>query len=102
MATKGSVAKEHVIEKIMSAFGSDYIGVFDGKVYVWADDGGDRVQISLSLTCPKVMRGVEETGPAVLNFDDEPSAAKPTGFQPATVSAEEQETLVALMQKLGL
>lgn len=99
---KGAIGKEHVIEKIMSAFGSDYIGVFDGKVYVWADDGGDRVQISLALTCPKVMRGVEETGPAVLNFDDEPSAAKPTGFQPATVSAEEQETLAALMEKLGL
>ncbi len=50
---KGSVAKEKVVEKLKSAFGADYIGEFDKKVYLWADDGGERVQITISMTCHK-------------------------------------------------
>ena len=54
MAAKGTVAKAKVIEKIKEALGADFIGEVDKKVYVWADDGGERIQIALSLTCPKV------------------------------------------------
>ena len=35
------------------AFGADYIGEQDKKIYVWADDGGERVQIAIAMTCPK-------------------------------------------------
>ena len=54
MATKGTVAKAKVIEKIKEALGADFIGEVDKKVYVWADDGGEKIQVALSLTCPKV------------------------------------------------
>ena len=54
MAAKGTVAKAKVIEKIKEALGADFIGEVDKKVYVWADDGGERIQVALSLTCPKV------------------------------------------------
>ena len=54
MATKGSKAKEYVENKIKEAFGENFIAIVDKKIYVWADDGGERIQVALSLTCPKV------------------------------------------------
>ena len=97
---KGQIAKDNVAQKIMTTFGKDYIGEFDKKHYVWADDGGNKVQIAISLTCPKVYRGVEETTTNVLNFEDD--TPKGSDFQPAEISQEEQDTLAALMEKLGL
>lgn len=100
---KGNIAKEKVTKIIADAFGADYVGEFDKKLYVWADDGGTKVQVSISLTCPKVYRGVEETGPSEMNFDDdEAPATAATGFTPADISKEEQDTLAALMERLGL
>jgi hypothetical protein len=40
---KGQIAKDNVAQKIMTTFGKDYIGEFDKKHYVWADDGGNKV-----------------------------------------------------------
>ena len=100
---KGTIAKEKVTKIIADAFGADYIGEFEKKLYVWADDGNDRIQVSIALTCPKVYRGVEETAPTALNFDDdEDSSAKQDSFKPAEISQEEQNTLADLMAKLGL
>ena len=101
---KGQIAKEKVADKIKSAFANDYIGEFDKKHYVWADDGnGQKVQIAIALTCPKVLRGVEETAPTALNFDDDDlPAVQAAAFKPAEISQEEQDTLAELMAKLGL
>lgn len=53
--SKGAAAKERVTNKIISAFGSDFIAIDDKKkIYVWADDNGEKVQIALSLTMPKI------------------------------------------------
>ena len=87
---KGNIAKQNVENKIKEAFGADYIGVFDKKLYVYADDGGERVQIALTMTCPKVFIGV-----------DTPTET-PDVFQPAEISQEEQDNLRALIEKLGL
>ena len=35
---RGSVAKVEVKSRISSAFGKDYIGEYDGKLYVWANE----------------------------------------------------------------
>lgn len=100
---KGNIAKENVVKILEKAFGDDYVGEFDKKYYVWADDGGNRVQISIALTCPKVYRGVEETTSTEMNFDDDDSAANSAqSFTPADISQEEQDTLAALMERLGL
>ena len=32
---KGSVAKENVIKKLAAAFGDNFIGDYDKKVYLW-------------------------------------------------------------------
>ena len=44
---RGSIAKESVVKKIAAEFGADFIGEYDKKVYVWANDGGERVQIAI-------------------------------------------------------
>lgn len=100
---KGNIAKENIVKVLEKAFGDDYIGEFDKKYYVWADDGGNRIQISIALTCPKVYRGVEETASTEMNFDDDTeSAAEENVFKPADISKEEQDTLAQLMERLGL
>lgn len=57
MAARGSIAKDAVVKRLMEAFGEDYIGEFDKKQYVWANDGGQKVQIAIALTCPKTNVG---------------------------------------------
>lgn len=100
---KGNIAKENIVKVLEKAFGDDYIGEFDKKYYIWADDGGNRIQISIALTCPKVYRGVEETASTEMNFDDDAeSAVEESSFKPADISKEEQDTLAQLMERLGL
>ena len=104
MAAKGTVAKEKVTKVIADAFGADYIGEFDKKLYVWADDGSGKIQVCLALTCPKVYRGVEETTSPEMNFDDDEASADAGegSFKPADITQEEQDTLADLMARLGL
>lgn len=40
---RGAIAKEEVIRKIADAFGESFIGEVDKKIYLWANDGGERV-----------------------------------------------------------
>ena len=104
MATKGTTAKEKVTKAIADAFGADYIGEFDKKLYVWADDGSGKIQVCIALTCPKVYRGIEETTSPEMNFDDDeaPAAEASSTFKPADITQEEQDTLADLMARLGL
>lgn len=97
MAVKGAIAKNKVTQIIANAFGNDFIGEFDKKLYVWADDGGSRVQISLALTVPKNLKGPDVTIPTSA-FPEEKSVSEPKN----EISKEEQDTLAALMEKLHL
>ena len=100
---KGQIAKQKATEIIAEAFGDNYIGEFDKKLYIWAKDGAEKVQIAIALTCPKVYRGIEETAPTALNFeDDEPSVNTGTAFKPAEITQEEKDTLADLMKRLNL
>lgn len=102
---KGAIAKQNVINKIKAAFGADYIGEYDKKIYVWAQENGERIQIALSLTCPKVQVAVANT-PVTGDFnfeDDAPSTVVAAGaFQPADITPEERARVNDLMEKLGL
>ena len=100
MAVKGAAAKEQVIKRISSAFGEDFIGEVDKKIYVWANDNGEKVQIAISLTCPK---NFVENVPSVKNKNDEVldfSAETPTAN--VEISDEEKKNIAELMAKLGL
>lgn len=97
---KGQESKDNVKKKIIEAFGADYAGEYDKKLYVWTTENGVRSQVCLTMTCPKVFRGVEETTPTALNFDDDGDF--PTSTAATEISAEEKETLAQLMERLGL
>lgn len=97
---KGAMAKQLVENKIAQVFGNDFIGNIDKKLYVWADDGGERVQIAISMTCPKVFVGdAVDTG--ALDFEAMTPIKAPEPA-PAEITKEETDNLTALMERLGL
>ena len=99
---RGSNAKVEVENKIATAFGENYIGCYDKKLYVWADDGGEKVQIAITLTCPKVPVGQVENG---MDFDNMNAAAtegQNFEFKPAEITKEETDNIKKLLAELGL
>ena len=101
---KGTNAKNSVINKTAMAFGTDYIGEIDKKVYVWADDGGEKVQIAIALTCPKnpVETGGVSTAPVSgWDFSDKAVTAS-TPVSKAEITPEEQARIADMMNRLGL
>ena len=102
---RGTIAKQAVMTKLAEAFGKDFIGEHDKKVYVWANDGGERVQISMALTCPKTMINAMDAempeAPAG-DFDWSMDTPAPVAKAPAEISQEEKDTVAELMAKLGL
>ena len=101
---KGAVAKQNVVAKLKEVFGENYIGENANKHYVWADDGGEKVQIAISLTCPKTPIGTVDMSSAFgdgLDFEAEPVLVQ-TKFEPAEITPEETKNLADLMASLGL
>lgn len=101
---RGTIAKEKVAEKIKAAFGNDYIGIFDKKIYLWSDDGGERVQIALTATCPKVMIETVNTKELSYNAGRDFTATDNVAVAPEKVeiSDEERANVRKLMQRMGL
>lgn len=108
MAAKGSVAKENVIKKLAFAFGDNFIGEYDKKVYVWENDGGEMVQIAISLTCPKTPIQVDKTistSGGDWDFSDNPkvdTVVAVSNAAPAEITEEEKQNIADLLLKLGL
>lgn len=101
MAAKGAIAKETAKKKIISAFCSDYIGEYDKKIYVWVQGAAGKEQVAISITCPKIQRGIEETLQTTMSFEDE--EIQPNNpFKPAEISLEERKTLEDLMRRVGI
>lgn len=106
---RGAIAKENVAKKIAQVFGSDFVGEYDKKLYVWSEENGEKIQIAISMTCPKNPIG----GDNGINFDAEPGnsldfenmsagPASPTSFTPTEISEEEKKNVENLMKSLGL
>lgn len=97
---KGANAKIAVTNKIANAFGEDWIGEVNKKLYVWADDGGERVQISIALTCPKTPIDAPDKNYVPDNDWSEESASVPKAK--VEISEEEKKNISDLMERLGL
>jgi hypothetical protein len=102
---RGSIAKEDVIQKIAQAFGADYLGCADKKYYVYGMENGEKIQIAISLTCPKV--DVEFAAQPLKGMDwnettvgDAPAAQ--VSLPVTEVTQEERDTIAELMSRLGL
>ena len=105
---KGAEAKANVVKKLQEAFGADFVGEYDKKIYVWAQENGEKIQIAISMTCPKTPVGADtidfkaEPGDS-LNFEDMSAAPiKGGAAAPAEISADEQKNIAELMARLGL
>lgn len=102
---RGSVAKEKVTNKIANAFGEDFIGEVNKKLYVWCDDGDTRVQICIALTCPKTMIDAPDKNFVPDNdwSDDNKGALREAPSLPAaTITEDEKKNISDLMARLGL
>lgn len=99
---KGAIAKEALIKRFATAVGADYCGELDKKYYFWSTENGERVQIAVSMTCPKTPVTFQGNG-GDLNFEDDNGtpavAAKPS---PVSMDEDEAATLERLMNELGL
>ena len=98
---KGTVAKEQIAKKMAEVFGADWIGERDKKYYLWANENGERIQIAISMTCPKTPIGEAgaTTDSNVLNFEDGTTAG---GETPIEITIDEKKNVVDLMARLGL
>ena len=105
---RGNTAKENVANKLREAFGQDWIGEFDKKYYIYANDGGEKVQIAITLTCPKNPIQVDttvSTASGDWDFSDEPKVNNTVAVAnagPAEITEEEKQNLADLMARLGL
>lgn len=101
MASKGAVAKEQIAKKMAEVFGADWIGERDKKYYLWANENGERIQIAISMTCPKTPVG--EAGATadsnVLNFEDGATAGGETQIE---ITTDEKKNIADLKARLGL
>lgn len=103
MASKGTLAKQKIVNKIAEIFGTDFIGEYDRKIYLWSEENGERMQIALTLTCPKNPVGQVSSNSTELNFENMgETKASPVNFTPAEISDEERENVRKLMETLGL
>lgn len=100
---RGTAAKANIEKKLKEAFGEDFVGVYDRKVIIWADDDGERVQIAISMTCPKNLYGnVDLAAGADHDFTVDMTVTAPITAQPAKVTPEEQQNIADLIAALGL
>lgn len=105
MAARGSIAKDAVIKRLMEAFGDDYIGEFDKKQYVWANDGGQKVQIAIALTCPKTNVGdaTPDCTSNVLDFENMSAADVGSATRRnVEITEDEKAHIQKLMAELNL
>lgn len=98
---RGTEAKQKVIAKIKEVFGDDFIGEANNKYYVYSTEAGEKIQIAISLTCPKTPVVLEGVPSFDGGFDfSAPPVAKP---EPVTeIKQKELDNVQALMERLGL
>lgn len=95
-------AKDQVENKIAGLFGNKFVGNVGGKIYVWSRaQNGDKVQVAISLTCPK--NPVPQVADVSAGFDwSDPAPVTQEQKIVSEKSEEEKEAIAKLMASLGL
>lgn len=66
-------------------------------------EDGEKIQVAISLTCPKTPVSVVANTSGSLDFENMgPAVAAPETFVPAEITDEERATVAELMARLGL
>ena len=105
MAAKGSILKQEIAEKILTAFPGSFLYNGGKEIRINGTENGENLQIKVALTAAKV--AVEGGDDTVLPGEKTAATAgvKPTGTSekvPQEPTAEEKERLATLLNKLGL
>lgn len=103
---RGAEAKEKIARKLAEVFGEDWIGEYEKKYYVWSNEGGERIQVAISMTCPKAPIEVANQADTSGDWDWGDSAkAQPIAVNnvaPAEITDDELNNIKTLLEKLGL
>lgn len=103
---RGAEAKEKIAKKLAEVFGEDWIGEYEKKYYVWSNEGGERIQIAISMTCPKVPIEVANQVDISGDWDwGDGAKAQPIAVNnvvPAEITDEELNNVKVLLERLGL
>ena len=102
MASKGTEAKAYAVKKIAEAFGENFVGEIDKKVYVNCPESGGLVQIAITMTCPKTSVGTP-TRSGGMDFETMVDNNF-SGFTKTTteITQEELDNVKRLMEELNL
>ena len=98
---KGTESKNKIAAKIKEIFGNDYAGTDGTKHYIWCMENGERIQIAISMTCPKTMFGEQSVTTTAVNSPSAFDLDAPN-YQRAEITPEETERLATMLAKLGL
>lgn len=92
--SKGTIAKENLMQQFIAAVGDNYLGNEDGKkFYFTSTENGEPVQVCVTMTCPKT----------VFAASGQAQTATPTpASTTTTISAEDRAAVEELMAALGL
>ena len=98
---RGAEAKNIVENKIRDAFGKDFLGVDTSskKIYVQAAEGGEMVQVALTLTCPKIAFTPGSSEPSAFSNEN---FGQPDVFHPAEITQEEMDNIKRLEKEFNL
>lgn len=94
LMAKGTIAKEKAIKIIKEAFGQNYLGEIDKKLYINAEEDGETVQIAISMTCPK--------NPVIFGQEKEIEKEIEVKETSNEISEQERENVAELLKRLGL
>ena len=99
---RGQEAKENLIKRFATAVGADYLGEQDKKYYFMSQENGERVQIAVSMTCPKTPIEFQGRG-GDLSFDEAAGTTSTAPVSnPVAMNEDEKATLERLMKELDL
>ena len=98
---RGSNAKISAAETMEKAFGNAWLGESGGKYYIEVDDGGEKVQLAIALTCPK--NPVALNTPVIAGgFDFSQTEVAQTKFEAVDFTDAERENINRLIEKFNL
>lgn len=103
MAKRGDAARQNVMDIICKAFGEDFVGIQDKKIYVWAQDGvnGEKIQFAVSITMPKTpIAGGGDNAPSTSSSGG--VSAPATEFTPTELAPEDKAKIEDLKRKLNI
>lgn len=104
MAGKGSEAKANLMNRIISALGSDYVGAEDGKKFYFnSTEAGQTVQVCLTMTCPKVpFEGSITAAPIGEAGSTAPAASYTSAATNVELSDADRAKIEELKKRLGI